>query len=45
VSAGRRLVAAADGFDSLLYLDLVERAEAVRLMRQTIARELDAAAD
>jgi AcrR family transcriptional regulator len=41
-SSGWRLAAAADGFDSLLYLDLVDRDEAVRLMRQTIARELGA---
>ena len=42
VSTGWRLAAAADGFDSLLYLDLVDRDQAVRLMRETIARELDA---
>ena len=41
-STGWRLAAAADGFDSLLYLDLVDRDEAVRLMRETIARELGA---
>ena len=41
-STGWRLAAAADGFDSLLYLDLVDRDEAVRLMRETIARELAA---
>jgi AcrR family transcriptional regulator len=39
-STGWRLAAAADGFDSLLYLDLVDRDEAVRLMRETITREL-----
>ena len=31
-SSGWRLAAAADGFDSLLYLDLVDRDEAVRLL-------------
>ena len=44
-SAGWRLAAAADGLDSLLYLRLLERDDAVRLMRQTIALELDAAGD
>ena len=39
-STGWRLAAAADGFDSLLYLALVDRDDAVRLMRETIAREL-----
>jgi len=41
-SSGWRLAAAADGFDSLLYLDLIDRDEAVGLMRRTIARELGA---
>jgi AcrR family transcriptional regulator len=39
-STGWRLAAAADGFDSLLYLGLVDRDDAVRLMRETITREL-----
>jgi AcrR family transcriptional regulator len=44
-SAGWRLAAAADGFDSLLYLDLLDRGDAVQLMRETIARELNLTAD
>jgi len=42
VSTGWRLAAAADGFDSLLYLDLIDRDDAVRLMQETIVRELGA---
>jgi AcrR family transcriptional regulator len=38
--AGWRLAAAADGFDSLLYLGLVDRDGARELMRATIEREL-----
>ncbi len=41
-STGWRLAAAADGFDSLLYLDLIDRDDAVRLMQETITRELGA---
>lgn len=38
--AGWRLATAADGLDSLLYLGLVDREEAGRLMRGAIEREL-----
>ena len=38
--AGWRLAAAADGLDSLLYLGLVDRERAARLMRGAIALEL-----
>jgi AcrR family transcriptional regulator len=41
--AGWRLAAAADGLDSLLYLGLVERERAARLMRGAIALELGTA--
>jgi len=41
--AGWRLAAAADGLDSLLYLGLVDRERAARLMRGAIALELGAA--
>ena len=38
--AGLRLAAAADGFDSLIYLDLVDRDGARRLLLGALAREL-----
>jgi AcrR family transcriptional regulator len=38
--AGRRLAAIADGLESMLYLGLVDRAKARRLLRQSIEREL-----
>jgi AcrR family transcriptional regulator len=37
---GRRLAAIADGLDSMLFLGLVDRARARRLLRETIEREL-----
>ncbi len=40
--AGRRLAAAADGFDSQIYLDLVDRDGARRLLLGAIERELSA---
>jgi len=39
-AAGWRLAAAGDGLDSLLYLGLVDRDEAARLMRGAVALEL-----
>jgi AcrR family transcriptional regulator len=42
--AGRRLAAAADGFDSQIYLDLVDRDGARRLLLGTIEHELAAPA-
>jgi AcrR family transcriptional regulator len=41
-AAGRRLGAIADGIDSMLYLDLVDRRLARRLVRQSLERELAA---
>ena len=41
--AGWRLAAAADGLDSLLYLGLVDRERAAKLMRGAIALELGTA--
>lgn len=38
--AGRRLAAVADGLDSMLYLGLVDRTRARRLLRESIEREL-----
>ena len=38
--AGLRLAAAADGFDAMLYLGLVERDDAAQLLRESIRREL-----
>jgi AcrR family transcriptional regulator len=40
-AAGWRLAAAGDGLDSLLYLGLVDRDEAARLMRGAVALELE----
>ena len=37
---GLRLAATADGFDSLLYLGLVQREEGAELLRESIRREL-----
>jgi AcrR family transcriptional regulator len=39
-TAGRRLAAVADGLDSMLYLDLVDRRKARRLLRESIQSEL-----
>lgn len=38
--AGLRLAAAADGFDAMLYLGLVDRDDAAQLLRESIRREL-----
>ena len=38
--AGRRLAAIADGLDSMLFLGLVDRTRARRLLRESIEREL-----
>ena len=37
---GRRLAAFSDGLDSMLYLNLIDRAKARRLLRETVEREL-----
>ncbi len=42
VTAGWRLGANADGLDSLLYLGIVDRAQARELMRSAVVRELGA---
>ncbi len=39
-AAGRRLAAVADGLDSMLYLGLVDRRRARRLLRESLEREL-----
>jgi TetR/AcrR family transcriptional regulator, regulator of cefoperazone and chloramphenicol sensitivity len=39
-AAGWRLAAVVDGLDSMLYLDLVDRGRARRLVRQSLEREL-----
>lgn len=39
-AAGLRLAAAADGFDAMLYLGLVDRDDAAQLLRESIRREL-----
>jgi AcrR family transcriptional regulator len=39
-AAGRRLAAVADGLDSMLYLGLVDRRKARRLLRESIQHEL-----
>jgi len=38
--SGLRLAAAADGFDAMLYLGLVDRDDAAQLLRESIRREL-----
>ncbi len=37
---GRRLAAFADGLDSMLYLEIIDRAKARRLLRESVEREL-----
>lgn len=39
-AAGRRLAAQADGLDSMLYLDLVDRRKVRQLLRESLEREL-----
>ncbi len=43
--AALRLTALADGLDSLLYLGLIDRGRACELVRQSVAHELDTAAE